>query len=65
MAKVFELHTPLMWLDKARPEAWSMTSEAAGLVDLVREHSQTAILARDAARARLGLWLRRMPGLAR
>src|ERR1700735_3159327 len=37
----FELHTPLMWLDKAA--TWGLADElgGAGLVDLIREHSHT------------------------
>src|SRR3981189_3103454 len=41
MNKAFELHTPLMWLDKAN--SWKLAHElgGAGLVDLIREHSPT------------------------
>ena len=44
MAKDFELHTPLMWLDKA--STWKLAHElgGAGLVDLIREHSHTCYL---------------------
>src|SRR5215475_3724094 len=44
MAKNFELHTPLMWLDKA--SSWKLAHElgGAGLVDLIREHSHTCYL---------------------
>ena len=44
MAKKFELHTPLMWLDKA--STWKLAHElgGAGLVDLIREHSHTCYL---------------------
>ena len=44
MAKNFELHTPLMWLDKA--STWKLAHElgGAGLVDLIREHSHTCYL---------------------
>jgi 7-cyano-7-deazaguanine synthase len=40
----FELHTPLMWLDKA--STWKLADElgGAGLVDLIREHSHTCYL---------------------
>ena len=40
----FELHTPLMWLDKAA--TWKLAHElgGAGLVDLIREHSHTCYL---------------------
>src|SRR5205823_14596328 len=39
MATQFELHTPLMWLDKAA--TWKLASDLGGtaLVDLIREHS--------------------------
>src|SRR6195952_2260702 len=41
MARNFELHTPLMWLDKA--STWKLARDlgGAGLVDLIREHSHT------------------------
>jgi 7-cyano-7-deazaguanine synthase len=44
MAKQFELHTPLMWLDKA--STWKLAHElgGAGLVDLIREYSHTCYL---------------------
>ncbi|SDD96892.1 preQ(0) biosynthesis protein QueC [Bradyrhizobium brasilense] len=44
MARDFELHTPLMWLDKAA--TWRLAHElgGAGLVDLIREHSHTCYL---------------------
>jgi 7-cyano-7-deazaguanine synthase len=44
MNKSLELHTPLMWLDKA--STWKLASElgGAGLVDLIREHSHTCYL---------------------
>ena len=44
MAKNFELHTPLMWLDKAK--TWKLAHDlgGAGLVDLIREHSHTCYL---------------------
>src|SRR5580704_10062063 len=37
----FELHTPLMWLDKAA--TWRLAAElgGVGLVDLIRDHSHT------------------------
>jgi 7-cyano-7-deazaguanine synthase len=40
----FELHTPLMWLDKAG--TWKLAHELGGaeLVDLIREHSHTCYL---------------------
>src|SRR3990170_5484578 len=41
MARPFELHTPLMWLDKA--STWKLAHDlgGAGLGDLIREHSPT------------------------
>jgi 7-cyano-7-deazaguanine synthase len=44
MDRAFELHTPLMWLDKAA--TWKLADElgGAGLVDLIREHSHTCYL---------------------
>jgi 7-cyano-7-deazaguanine synthase len=50
MAKSFELHTPLMWLDKA--STWKLADElgGAGLVDLIREHSHTCYLGERGAR---------------
>jgi 7-cyano-7-deazaguanine synthase len=50
MAKTFELHTPLMWLDKAA--TWKLAHElgGAGLVDLIRDHSHTCYLGERGAR---------------
>src|SRR3981189_1350750 len=50
MNKQFELHTPLMWLDKASP--WKLPHElgGTGLVDLIREHSHTCYLGERGAR---------------
>jgi len=44
MARSFQLHTPLMWLDKA--STWTLANElgGTGLVDLIREHSHTCYL---------------------
>jgi 7-cyano-7-deazaguanine synthase len=44
MNQTFELHTPLMWLDKAN--TWKLAHDlgGAGLVDLIREHSHTCYL---------------------
>jgi 7-cyano-7-deazaguanine synthase len=44
MARPFELHTPLMWLDKAN--SWALANQlgGSGLVDLIREHSHTCYL---------------------
>ena len=50
MAKTFELHTPLMWLDKA--STWKLAHDlgGAGLVDLIREQSHTCYLGERGAR---------------
>ncbi|WP_347262908.1 7-cyano-7-deazaguanine synthase QueC [Nitrobacter sp.] len=50
MARQFELHTPLMRLDKG--ETWSLAHElgGTGLVDLIREHSHTCYLGERGAR---------------
>ena len=44
MAKPFEFHTPLMWLNKA--DTWQLAYDlgGAGLVDLIRQHSHTCYL---------------------
>lgn len=44
MDRQFELHTPLMWRDKAN--TWALANELGGatLVDLIREHSHTCYL---------------------
>jgi 7-cyano-7-deazaguanine synthase len=44
MVKPFELHTPLMWLDKAA--TWTLAHDLGGepLVNLIREHSHTCYL---------------------
>jgi len=44
MARNFELHTPLMWIDKAA--TWQLAQDLGGdgLVDLIREHSHTCYL---------------------
>src|SRR4051812_21687851 len=44
MAKPFELHTPLMWLDKAATWRLAQQLGGAGLVDLIREDSHTCYL---------------------
>ncbi len=50
MARPFELHTPLMWLDKA--ETWALAEKLGGkgLVDLIVEHSHTCYLGERGAR---------------
>ncbi|WP_315832662.1 7-cyano-7-deazaguanine synthase QueC [Bradyrhizobium prioriisuperbiae] len=44
MARPFELHTPLMWLDKAA--TWSLAHDLGGetLIDLIRDQSHTCYL---------------------
>jgi 7-cyano-7-deazaguanine synthase len=44
MDRKFELHTPLMWRDKAATWALARELGGAGLVDLIREHSHTCYL---------------------
>lgn len=50
MARTFELHMPLMWIDKAA--TWRLAHElgGAGLVDLIREQSHTCYLGERGAR---------------
>jgi 7-cyano-7-deazaguanine synthase len=50
MEKQFELHTPLMWLDKA--STWKLANDLGGegLVDLIREQSHTCYLGERGAR---------------
>ena len=50
MAQPFQLHTPLMWLDKAG--TWKLAHELGGanLVDLIREQSHTCYLGERGAR---------------
>ena len=50
MNKPFELHTPLMWLEKAA--TWMLANELGGadLVELIREHSHTCYLGERGAR---------------
>src|SRR6201991_2937011 len=55
MARPFELHTPLMWLDKAATWALADQLGGAGLVDLIREQSHTCYLGERGARHDWGL----------
>lgn len=50
MTRSFELHTPLMWRDKA--DTWALADELGGkgLVDLIVEHSHTCYLGERGAR---------------
>jgi len=50
MARPFELHTPLMWLDKAQTWALAERLGGNGLVDLIVEHSHTCYLGERGAR---------------
>jgi 7-cyano-7-deazaguanine synthase len=54
MARPFQLHTPLMWLDKAA--TWALAHQAGGaaLVDLICEHSHTCYLGERGARHEWG-----------
>jgi len=44
MSRHFQLHTPLMWLDKAATWRLAFGLGGTGLVDLIREHSHTCYL---------------------
>jgi 7-cyano-7-deazaguanine synthase len=60
----FELHTPLMWLDKAA--TWKLAHElgGAGLVDLICEHSHTCYLGERGARHDWGFGCGECPACA-
>src|SRR5213079_725404 len=64
MNKQFELHTPLMWLDKA--STWKLAHElgGAGLVDLIREHSHTCYLGERGAQHEWGYGCGECPACA-
>src|SRR6201994_2103136 len=64
MARSFELHTPLMWLDKAA--TWKLAHDlgGAGLVDLIREHSHTCYLGERGARHAWGYGCGQCPACA-
>jgi 7-cyano-7-deazaguanine synthase len=64
MAKNFELHTPLMWLDKA--STWRLAHDlgGAGLVDLIREHSHTCYLGERGAQHDWGFGCGECPACA-
>ena len=57
------IETPLMWIDKS--ETWALARKLGGdaLVDIVVEESHTCYLGERGERLRLGLRLRRVPGL--
>jgi 7-cyano-7-deazaguanine synthase len=64
MGRQFQLHTPLMWLDKAA--TWELARElgGAGLVDLIREHSHTCYLGERGARHAWGYGCGECPACA-
>ncbi|MFL6816344.1 MAG: 7-cyano-7-deazaguanine synthase QueC [Bradyrhizobium sp.] len=64
MNKRFELHTPLMWLDKA--STWRLASELGGpgLVDLICEQSHTCYLGERGARHNWGYGCGECPACA-
>jgi 7-cyano-7-deazaguanine synthase len=64
MNTTFELHTPLMWLDKAG--TWKLAHElgGAGLVDLIREHSHTCYLGERGVRHQWGYGCGQCPACA-
>jgi 7-cyano-7-deazaguanine synthase len=64
MNKRFELHTPLMWLDKA--STWRLANELAGpgLVDLICEQSHTCYLGERGARHNWGYGCGECPACA-
>jgi 7-cyano-7-deazaguanine synthase len=64
MDKPFELHTPLMWLDKAA--TWRLAEElgGAGLVELICEHSHTCYLGERGARHAWGYGCGECPACA-
>jgi 7-cyano-7-deazaguanine synthase len=64
MAKNFNLHTPLMWLDKAA--TWKLAEQlgGAGLVDLIREHSHTCYLGERGAKHEWGYGCGECPACA-
>jgi 7-cyano-7-deazaguanine synthase len=64
MSKAFELHTPLMWLDKA--STWKLANQlgGAGLVDLICECSHTCYLGKRGARHAWGYGCGECPACA-
>jgi 7-cyano-7-deazaguanine synthase len=64
MNQTFELHTPLMWLNKA--DTWRLANElgGAGLVDLIREHSHTCYLGERGTRHEWGYGCGECPACA-
>jgi 7-cyano-7-deazaguanine synthase len=64
MARPFELHTPLMWIDKAA--TWQLAQDLGGegLVDLIREHSHTCYLGERGAQHEWGYGCGECPACA-
>jgi 7-cyano-7-deazaguanine synthase len=64
MNRLFELHMPLMWLEKA--STWRLAHElgGAGLVDLIREHSHTCYLGERGERHEWGYGCAECPACA-
>jgi 7-cyano-7-deazaguanine synthase len=64
MDRTFELHTPLMWLDKAN--TWQLAHDlgGAGLVDLIRETSHTCYLGERGVRHEWGYGCGECPACA-
>jgi 7-cyano-7-deazaguanine synthase len=64
MNKPFELHTPLMWLNKA--DTWKLAHDLGGqaLVDLIRECSHTCYLGERGARHAWGYGCGECPACA-
>jgi 7-cyano-7-deazaguanine synthase len=64
MNRAFELHTPLMWLDKA--DTWQLAHQlgGTGLVDLIREHSHTCYLGTRGGRHEWGYGCGECPACA-
>jgi 7-cyano-7-deazaguanine synthase len=61
MARKFELHTPLMWIDKAATWRLAQDLGGEGLVDLIREHSHTCYLGERGARQDWGFGCGKCP----
>src|SRR6266436_2599429 len=64
MAKTFELHTPLMWLDKGGTWKLAYDLGGAGLVDVIREHSHTCYLGERGAQHAWGYGCGECPACA-
>jgi 7-cyano-7-deazaguanine synthase len=64
MNRPFELHTPLMWLEKA--STWRLAHQLGGeeLIDLIREHSHTCYLGERGKRHEWGYGCGECPACA-